>query len=74
MAALLCAALLLLPGQARSGDSLPGAEPDQLEALFVQRLVRYVTWPGAAGPGPGGPVVVAATDARRLRPYFADLP
>jgi len=74
LAALLLAALLLLPGVARGGGSLASAEPDQLEALFVQRLARYVTWPGNAGPGQSGPVVVAATDARRLRPYFADLP
>jgi len=56
------------------GGGLDSAEPDRLEALFVQRLTRYVTWPEAARPGPDGPVIVAATDARRLRPYFANLP
>jgi hypothetical protein len=46
------------------------ATPDQLRALYVQRLVRYVAWPDGAGPAPGEPFVVAATDPARLRPFF----
>jgi len=70
---LLLLALLSQPVQALGGGSA-AAEPDRLEAMFVQRLARYVTWPEAARPGPDGPVIVAATDAKRLKPYFADLP
>jgi hypothetical protein len=54
---------------ARAGDRLT-ATPDQLRALYVQRLVRYVAWPEDAGPAPGEPFVVAATDPARLRPFF----
>ncbi|MDD3311604.1 YfiR family protein [Pseudodesulfovibrio sp.] len=74
---LLSFALLLalaLPSSPALAGGPAATDPDQLEALFVQRLTRYVTWPEAARPGPDGPVIVAATDARRLRPYFADLP
>jgi hypothetical protein len=61
---------LLGPGlPARAGDRLT-ATPDQLRALYVQRLVKYVAWPDGAGPAPGEPFVVAATDPARLRPYF----
>ncbi|WP_272701181.1 YfiR family protein [Desulfovibrio sp. Fe33] len=59
------------PYQACGGTRLT-AEPDQLRALYVQRLVKYVTWPHGAGPAPGEPFVVAATDPARLRPYFPD--
>ncbi|MGE4424205.1 MAG: YfiR family protein [Pseudodesulfovibrio sp.] len=54
---------------ALGGDRLT-ATPDQLRALYVQRLVKYVAWPDGAGPAPGEPFVVAATDPARLRPYF----
>jgi len=46
------------------------ATPDQLRALYVQRLVKYVAWPDGTGPAPGQPFIVAATDPARLRPYF----
>jgi hypothetical protein len=55
------------PAQAGSRLTAP---PDQLRALYVQRLVKYVAWPEGAGPAPGQPFVVAVTDPARLRPYF----
>ncbi|WFS63302.1 YfiR family protein [Pseudodesulfovibrio thermohalotolerans] len=64
-------AFFVSPYQASGGTRLT-AEPDQLRALYVQRLVKYVTWPRGAGPAPGEPFVVAATDPARLRPYFPD--
>jgi hypothetical protein len=54
---------------APAGDHLT-ATPDQLRALYVQRLVKYVVWPDGAGPAPGRPFIVAATDPARLRPFF----
>ena len=71
MLAALAWVLLLPPVPALAGDRLT-ATPDQLRALYVQRLVRYVTWPEGAGPAPGAPFVVAATDPARLRPYFPE--
>jgi hypothetical protein len=55
-----------------TGSSPMTATGDQLRALFVQRMVRYVSWPDGVGPAKGEPVIVAATDARSLRPYFKD--
>ena len=69
--AALLVALLLVPAPALPGSSPRTATGDQLRALFVQRLVRYVTWPEGAAPASGEPVIVAATDAESLRPYFA---
>lgn len=70
---LIAVAGMLLPACPVHGDdSLLSATPDQIEALFIQRLVRYVTWPDGERPVPGDPVVVAATDARHLRPWFPD--
>ncbi|MCJ2164549.1 MULTISPECIES: YfiR family protein [unclassified Pseudodesulfovibrio] len=46
------------------------ANLDQLRALYVQRLVKYVNWPDGVGPKPGEPFIVAATDPASLRPYF----
>ena len=68
---ILLAGVLLPAAPVFGGDSLSIASPDQIEALFIQRLVRYVTWPEGERPGRDGPVVVAATDARRLRPWFS---
>lgn len=70
LVATLLAALLLAPAPAMPGSSPRTATGDQLRALFVQRLVRYVTWPKDAAPTDGEPVIVAATDAESLRPYF----
>ena len=67
--AVLCWALLCPVHPASAGGRLT-ATPDQLRALYVQRLVRYVAWPAGEGPAPGKPFVVAATDPARLRPYF----
>lgn len=69
--ATLLAALLLAPAPALPGSSPRTATGDQLRALFVQRLVRYVTWPEGFAPADGEPVIVAATDAESLRPFFA---
>lgn len=69
--AVLAWALFLPPFPAFGGEGLT-ATPDQLRALYVQRLVKYAVWPGGAGPAPGAPFVVAATDPARLRPYFPE--
>ncbi|EGB16272.1 hypothetical protein DND132_3069 [Pseudodesulfovibrio mercurii] len=61
---------LLLPSLPALGGTRLTATPDQLRALYVQRLVKYAAWPEGAGPAPGRPFVVAATDPARLRPYF----
>lgn len=74
-ASLLLAAVLLgslcVGSTGWSGDR-PEATGDELCALFVQRLVRYVTWPSGADPRQAGTLVVAATDARRIRPFFPE--
>jgi len=62
-------AVMLLPLPAGAAKRL-SASSEQLQALFVQRLVNYVTWPEQAAPKPGQPFIVAATDARKLKPYF----
>jgi hypothetical protein len=67
--AVLLWALVCPAHAARAGDRLT-ATPDQLRALYVQRLVKYVAWPDGAGPASGRPFIVAATDPARLRPYF----
>ena len=71
-ACLLAALLSCLPAAALGGGKGLTASGDELRALFVQRLVGYVTWPEGAGPGPGQPVIIAATDPSALRPYFPD--
>jgi len=55
---------------AAEGDERLTASPDQLRALYVQRLVKYVTWPEGAGPGKDEPFIVAAVAPDALRPYF----
>jgi len=64
--------LLILPGTAMPGGKRLTATSDQLQALFVKRLVKYVTWPENISPSPGTPFVIAATDAKSLRPYFSE--
>lgn len=62
---------LVIPASAGVGGSKKlSASADQLRALFVQRLVKYVSWPEGAGPNPGQPVIIAATDPASLEPYF----
>ncbi|MGE4191882.1 MAG: YfiR family protein [Pseudodesulfovibrio sp.] len=61
----------LLPAPA-SADGRLTATPDQLRALYVQRLVKYVAWPEGTGPAPGDPFIVAATEPARLKPWFPD--
>lgn len=46
------------------------ASPERLQALFIQRLVNYVSWPDVTAPEEGQPFIIAATDAASLRPYF----
>ncbi|WP_449242114.1 YfiR family protein [Desulfovibrio sp.] len=68
-------AVCLWPGarEARGGAEL-AASGDQLCALFVTRIVKYVSWPASVQGGSGTPVAVAATDARAIRPHFAAVP
>ncbi|OIQ50810.1 hypothetical protein BerOc1_02752 [Pseudodesulfovibrio hydrargyri] len=61
---------VLCPARPAPAEDRLTATPDQLRALYVQRLVKYVAWPDGAGPAPGEPFIVAATDPARLRPYF----
>lgn len=70
--ALVSLGLLYLPASAVGGGSQLTATGDQLRALFVQRLVNYVSWPDGAGPEPGQPVIIAATNPAELRPFFQD--
>ncbi|WP_319581858.1 YfiR family protein [uncultured Pseudodesulfovibrio sp.] len=62
--------VLLCPASPVAAADRLTATPDQLRALYVQRLVKYVAWPDGAGPAPGQPFVIAAMDPARLRPYF----
>ncbi|WP_022661492.1 YfiR family protein [Paucidesulfovibrio longus] len=50
----------------------PAMAPEQLRALFLQRIVKYVHWPEAARPAPGRPFVIAAANPAPLRPWFRD--
>ncbi|CCH49507.1 YfiR family protein [Pseudodesulfovibrio piezophilus] len=68
IATFLCA-VFFLPGHALGDHRLTASLP-QLEALYVQRLVNYVRWPGNSGPQPGQSYIVAATDSAVLRPFF----
>jgi len=71
-ALVLMVALAASPGPAGAQGQRLTATADQLQALFVQRMVRYVAWPDAGTSPPSGPIIVAATDAESLRPHFAD--
>lgn len=62
-------AVLVSTGSA-VGDGGLTATPAQLRALYVQRLVNYVSWPEGVGPEPGEPFIIAAVDPAGLRPYF----
>ena len=66
-------AVVLCPVSSFAGGKRLTATSEQLQALYVQRLVKYVKWPVGTGPGPGEPYLVAATDAKKLRPYFNDI-
>ncbi|BCS87644.1 hypothetical protein PSDVSF_08860 [Pseudodesulfovibrio sediminis] len=61
-----------MPATGIAGGKGLTASVEQLQALFVQRLVRYVQWPAKAAPHPDEPIIIAATNARCLRPYFAE--
>lgn len=67
---LLTALIWALAVSAGVAGDRPTAPVEQLRALYVQRLVKYVTWPQGEGPEPGGQVIIAATDVGELRPYF----
>ena len=73
LCALLCVDLPRASAYAEDGHQMT-AEADQLRALFVQRLIKYVTWPSTEKSGHDTPIIVAATDARSLRPYFPQSP
>ena len=64
--------LLCQPLSAASEGLRLTASLDQLRALYVRRLVRYVSWPDGIGPKPEEPYVIAAVDPESLRPYFED--
>lgn len=72
VAAVALSAVLAPPTQAGADGPRLTATADKLRALFVQRIVRYVTWPEGAAPPEGGPFIVAAADAESLRPHFED--
>jgi len=59
-------ALLTLSSQAAGLT----ATANQLRALYVQRLVKYVSWPRGVAPDDGEPYIVAAIDPASLKPYF----
>ena len=69
---LLVGALLLAPPPLFAGGKRLQASPERLQALYIQRLVKYVSWPEHASPQPGQPYIIAATDAASLRPYFRE--
>nr|WP_287410632.1 YfiR family protein [Pseudodesulfovibrio sp.] len=62
----------LCPVSSFAGGKQLTATSEQLQALYVQRLVKYVKWPVGAGPKLGEPYVIAATDSKKLKPYFND--
>jgi len=72
MLACLLALCLVLPSAAGASGKGLSATNEQLQALFIQRLVKYVSWPEGAGPEPGKPTVIAATNAGEFKPYFTD--
>jgi hypothetical protein len=71
LGALLFGVFVLTPARALSGSSY-SATADQLRALFVQRMVKYVSWPEGIAPQNGEPFIIAATDVRKLRSYFSE--
>jgi hypothetical protein len=60
----------LFPSTAIGGKQL-SATSEQLQALYVQRLVKYVSWPESVRPDKNKPFIIAATDIKKLRPYFS---
>ncbi len=42
-------------------------EMEKLRTMFIKRMAKYVSWPPNKS---SGPIVIAATDARSLAPYF----
>lgn len=64
--------LLCASQPVRAEEAAIVASGDQLCALIVQRLVKYVFWPAAEAPERTAPFLLAATNAREIRPYFAD--
>nr|WP_321258288.1 YfiR family protein [uncultured Pseudodesulfovibrio sp.] len=64
--------VFLCPVSVLAGGKSLTATSEQLQALYVQRLVKYVKWPVGAGPEPGEPYVIAATDSKKFKPYFND--
>lgn len=70
--ALLAGVLFFSSAHAMAGGQRKTASVEQLQALFVQRLVKYVSWPLNVRPAPGKPFIVASTNATPLRPYFND--
>lgn len=69
---LLGSLLIFSPCASALGDGSVSVSQDQLRALFVQRLVKYVSWPEEVRPKKNEPFIVAATDARSLRPFLPD--
>lgn len=68
--ATLIAVVTVSSSVAMAGSQRQAASLQQLQALYVQRLVKYIQWPQGMGPKPGQPFIVAATDSRSLKPYF----
>lgn len=64
--------LLCASQPVRAEEAAVVASGDQLCALIVQRLVKYVFWPAAEAPERTAQFLLAATNARDIRPYFVD--
>ncbi len=69
---LLIGTLFFMPARVECGGAPLTATGDQLRALFVKRMIKYVLWPEGAAPLKGKPFIIAATDASKLRPYFTE--
>ncbi|KAB1442151.1 YfiR family protein [Pseudodesulfovibrio senegalensis] len=59
--------VLFAPTADAGNENRQGVEMDKLRSLFIKRMTKYVSWPVEKTDKP---LIVAATDAHSLRPYF----
>lgn len=69
---LLIGILFFMPVRVECGGAPLSATGNQLRTLFVKRMIKYVLWPEGVAPKKGEPFIIAATDARKLQPYFTE--